>query len=103
MQNVKISVIIPTYNEASIIINTIETALTFLERSFSEYELIISEDGSTDETDNTVQRIDNPHLRIIGHKPNKGKGFAVREGILASEGNIITYTQMRILLMESRR
>lgn len=92
LQNTKISFIIPTYNEAPIIKNTIETTLGFLESSFSDYELIVYDDGSTDETEDIVRRIDNPHLRIIGHKPNKGKGSAVREGVLASDGDIVVYT-----------
>ncbi len=92
MQNAKISLIIPAYNEKAIIKNTIETALDFLERNYSDYELIISDDGSTDETVKLAELITNPHLRIIGHKPNKGKGSAVREGILAACGDIVVYT-----------
>lgn len=92
MQNAKISLIIPAYNEASIIRNTIESALGFLERSYSDYELIISDDGSTDKTEKVARGINDSHLRIIGHKPNKGKGCAVREGILAAEGDIVVYT-----------
>ena len=92
MQNAKISLIIPAYNEASIIKNTIETALDFLKRSFSDYELIISDDGSTDETEMIAKSVIAPRLRFIGHKPNKGKGCAVREGILAANGDIVVYT-----------
>jgi len=92
MQNAKISLIIPVYNEKAIIKNTIETTLNFLERNYSDYELIISDDGSTDETEKIAKHITNPHLRVIGHKPNKGKGSAVREGVLAACGDIVVYT-----------
>ena len=92
MQKAKISLIIPAYNEKAIIINTIESALDFLERNYSDYELIISDDGSTDETEKIAKSIPNTHLRVIGHKPNKGKGSAVREGILAACGDIVVYT-----------
>lgn len=92
MQNTKVSLIIPTYNEAIIIENTIKTALTFLESSFSDYELIISDDGSTDKTEQLAKSINNPRLRVVGHKPNKGKGCAVREGMLAALGEIVVYT-----------
>ena len=44
MKDKKISLVIPAYNEAAIIKNTIETALAFMAGSFSDYELIISDD-----------------------------------------------------------
>ena len=92
MQNAKISLVIPAYNEAAIIENTIKTALSFLEGRFTEFELIISDDGSTDNTRAVAESIHNEHLRCIGHMPNRGKGSAVREGILAARGDIIVYT-----------
>ncbi|NCB74728.1 MAG: glycosyltransferase [Clostridia bacterium] len=92
MQNTKISLVIPAYNEAAIIKNTVEAALEFLEKSFFDYELIISDDGSTDATEALVRSIDNPKLRLVGHKPNMGKGAAVREGILAANGELVVYT-----------
>ena len=92
MQNTKISLIIPAYNEAAIIKNTVEAALEYLEKSFPAYELIISDDGSTDATAALVRSVDNPKLRLVGHKPNMGKGAAVREGILAADGELVVYT-----------
>ena len=92
MQNIKISLIIPAYNEAAIIKNTVKAALGFLEKHYSDYELIISDDGSTDKTELLVRSVDNPRLRIVGHKPNMGKGAAVRQGILAASGELIAYT-----------
>ncbi len=92
MQNTKISLVIPAYNEAAIIKNTVKAALDFLEKNYSDYELIISDDGSTDETEALVRSIESSKLRLVGHKPNMGKGAAVREGILASEGEIVAYT-----------
>ena len=92
MQKKRISLVIPAYNEAIIIKSTIETALGFLGRYCSDYELIISDDGSTDDTKKIVESIGNGHIRCLGHFPNRGKGSAVREGILASSGEIIVYT-----------
>lgn len=92
MQEKKISLVIPAYNEAIIIKKTIETALDFLGRYCSDYELIISDDGSTDDTKKIVESMVSEHVRCISHFPNRGKGSAVREGILASCGEIIVYT-----------
>ncbi|PKM71969.1 MAG: glycosyl transferase [Firmicutes bacterium HGW-Firmicutes-16] len=92
MQEKKISLVIPAYNEAIIIKKTVETALRFLERYCSDYELIIADDGSTDKTKEIVENIHDEHLRCVSYFPNRGKGCAVREGILASCGEIIAYT-----------
>ncbi|MEG2526015.1 MAG: glycosyltransferase [Oscillospiraceae bacterium] len=94
MQNEKISLIVPAYNEASIIESTIYTTLSYLDRNFSDYELIIADDGSTDKTRALVKTIEteNQHLHSVSYTPNKGKGAAVRAGVLSARGNIIIYT-----------
>lgn len=92
MLSKKITLVIPAYNEEAIIKNTIEVALSFLEDAFVEYELIIADDGSTDNTKNIAESYSDHHLRCISHIPNKGKGSAVREGILAADGEVIVYT-----------
>lgn len=92
MQNIKLSLVIPAYNEALIIKNTIEQALSYLSHEFSDYELIIADDGSTDKTRQIVESVESPYLRLISHFPNKGKGSAVRDGVLAAGGAVIVYT-----------
>ncbi|MDR1131344.1 MAG: glycosyltransferase [Oscillospiraceae bacterium] len=92
MRNEKISLVIPAYNEEAILESTIRTALSFLESHFSDYELIISDDGSTDGTKRLAETWRNPRLRVVAHRPNRGKGSAVREGVLAADGGIIVYT-----------
>ena len=93
MQNQKLSLVIPAYNEETILADTIDTALRFLaEHSGGDYELIISDDGSTDRTREIAQSISDAHLRVVSHTPNRGKGSAVREGILAATGDVIVCT-----------
>lgn len=92
MQNRKISLVIPAYNEESIIEDTIASVLSFLWVTFDNYELIIADDGSTDNTKAIVESIKDPNLRLVSYSPNRGKGCAVREGILAAEGDYIAYT-----------
>ncbi|MEG2744718.1 MAG: glycosyltransferase, partial [Oscillospiraceae bacterium] len=92
MQNEKISLIIPAYNEASIISDTIGQAMAYLDNNFCDYELIIADDGSTDNTRELVEAIPNSRLRCVSYKLNRGKGCAVREGVLAATGDIIVYT-----------
>jgi len=92
MRNIFISLVIPAYNEAAIIENTVEQALEYLSCEFSEYELIIADDGSTDSTVEKVRAVKDGHLRLVGHFPNRGKGSAVREGVLAARGGLTAYT-----------
>lgn len=92
MRNVKVSIVIPAYNEAKIIRNTIEAVLGYFQNSITEYELIIADDGSTDDTRQAVESIHSPSLRYVEVKPHGGKGKAVREGMLKADGDIIVYT-----------
>ena len=92
MQDVFVSVIIPAYNEELIIKDTINQLLSFLAGSFSQYELIIADDGSTDGTRAAVESMGSDRLRCVRHFPNKGKGCAVREGVLAAKGRVVVYT-----------
>lgn len=92
MQDKKISVVIPAYNEAAIITDTLETTLAFLRAHFADYELVLSDDGSTDDTRALGQAVADEHLLCVGHFPNRGKGSAVREGALAASGDIVVCT-----------
>ncbi|MFQ8843814.1 MAG: glycosyltransferase family 2 protein [Lachnospira pectinoschiza] len=63
MEKRKVSVILPTYNRAYIIKNSIRS---ILDQTYKDYELIIVDDGSTDETENVINEINDD--RIIYHK-----------------------------------
>lgn len=84
----KLSIIIPVFNEEKTISQVLEKVLEF---NLQEKEVIVVNDGSTDSTkkildDSFSNRKD---LIIISKDKNRGKGFAVREGINASTGDII--------------
>jgi len=83
-----LSVIIPAYNEAKTIEKILKLYNEYLARQPYDYELILVNDGSADETleiaSNLKKEIKN--LRIIDQQPNQGKGMAVRTGLLAARG-----------------
>lgn len=85
-----ISVIVPCYNEMIQLPKTVDLLTTFLESVFTEFEIIIVNDGSSDQTEslmNTVHSIDacKNHLNFITYDSNRGKGYAVRCGLYQAQ------------------
>jgi glycosyltransferase involved in cell wall biosynthesis len=80
--------VIPAYNEAGRIGESLRTTLEYLGRASPESELIVVNDGSTDKTAGIVHEVFSDagpvKTRLIEHYPNRGKGAAVRAGLLAA-------------------
>lgn len=88
---VRISVIIPAYNEAERIVPTLDTILAFFaDWPDHEPEVLIVSDGSTDETAAIGEHYAAAHagVRTIAYRPNRGKGYAVRRGMLEASGDV---------------
>lgn len=88
----KISLVIPMYNESKIIADTAKTLSEYMADKFDDYEIIFSDDGSADGSGERVRELNLPCVRVVGYPENKGKGSAVRCGVLASEGDFIMFT-----------
>ena len=88
----KISICIPMYNESSIIAETAKTLSAFMGGHFDDYEILFSDDGSTDGSADIVKTLSLPNVRVVGYSQNRGKGRAVREAILAADGDVIMFT-----------
>jgi dolichyl-phosphate beta-glucosyltransferase len=91
---VKLSIIIPAYNEEDRIIHTLDASLAFLNQQHFHSEIIVVSDGSTDNTRSVVESFDagdRVDLRVIEYHPNRGKGYAVRTGMLAGNGEMILF------------
>lgn len=89
-----LSVIIPAYNEERRIGGTLDKALDYLKRQTFSWELLIVLDGCRDKTASIVSSYAASHrgVRIIDRKENRGKGFTVREGMLAARGGLRLFT-----------
>lgn len=87
---VDLSIIFPAYNESKRIGKTIKSFNEFISNKDLSYEFIIVDDGSTDNTSEFLNSLHDkiPNLRVITMPQNKGKGAAVREGMLAANGEI---------------
>ena len=92
-----LSVIIPAYNEATRVGSTIEQVLTYLHAQPFSSELIVVSDGSTDDTGRVVEGYFATHpdtiaTRLISYPTNRGKGHAVRQGLLAATGTVALFS-----------
>jgi dolichyl-phosphate beta-glucosyltransferase len=85
---VHLSLVIPAHNEAGRIGAGLERTLAFLLRQGLAFELLVVDDGSRDGTGDLVRSYAarEPRLRLLSHAPNRGKGFAIRHGMLQSRG-----------------
>lgn len=94
----KISVIIPMYNESSIIEDSINQFHTYMAKTFEDFELIFVDDGSKDGCSSFVQKAEKekPGVRLVRYEQNRGKGYAVRTGMLAATGDIAMFTDCDI-------
>ncbi len=88
----KFSVCIPMYNESSIIAETAKTLSAFMGAHFNDYEILFSDDGSTDGSADIVKSLSLPNVRVVGYADNRGKGSAVREAMLAADGDVVMFT-----------
>jgi glycosyltransferase involved in cell wall biosynthesis len=86
----ELSIVIPAYNEENRIAPTLEGLTRFLNAHPISYEVIVVDDGSRDGTAALVERLAErmPHLRCLRQPQNRGKGAAVRAGMLAARGRI---------------
>lgn len=91
-----LSVVIPAYNEVARLGKTLRDVVGYLQENFPDGELIVVDDGSSDDTANLARTIfqDSGSLRtsVISYKSNLGKGRAVRLGLLAARGDVALFS-----------
>ncbi|MBA3240135.1 MAG: glycosyltransferase family 2 protein [Acidobacteria bacterium] len=89
-----ISVFFPAYNDAGTIATLVREALKVLPTLTEDYEVIVVNDGSTDETPAILDELarSNPRVRAIHHEQNKGYGGALRTGFESAAKDLIFYT-----------
>jgi len=82
----RLSVVIPAYNEAARLPKTLERLRAYLGARGFPYEIVVVDDGSSDETARQAKEAGGPTVTVLRHQPNRGKGYAVRRGMLAAGG-----------------
>ena len=84
----KVSIIIPTYNRADVLVTSIQSVL---QQSYTDFELLIVDDGSTDNTDIVVESIHDDRIRYLKMPENKGVAAARNEGIRQAKYDYIAF------------
>jgi glycosyltransferase involved in cell wall biosynthesis len=91
-KNINISVVLPCFNEETTIYRNIDKIYDFLVSYGISSEIIAVNDGSSDNTLAELERVNQKiPLTIISYSRNRGKGFAVKRGILASKNEIVMF------------
>ena len=90
----EISIVIPAYNEANRLPDTLEKIVIYLREKKVSFELIAVDDGSKDNTAEIVLQASKkyPEIRLLRNVRNYGKGYAVRKGVLEARGKYILFT-----------
>jgi glycosyltransferase involved in cell wall biosynthesis len=84
----KVSVIIPTYNRAEYLCSAIRSVLS---QTFQDFEIIVVDDASTDNTNEIVDGFNDSRIKYIRHETNKGGSAARNTGIKMSSGEYIAF------------
>ncbi len=85
----EISVVIPAYNESAIIVGNLKKINNYLRDVFPKYEIIVVDDGSQDDTAKKAANLQN--VNLVSYTPNRGKGHAVRKGVLLAKYDYILF------------
>src|SRR5205807_9948772 len=92
----KSSIIVPAFNEAERLGRSLEKIVSYLKERQEPSELIVVDDGSTDETPDVARKhLKDSHAlttRLVRYKENRGKGYAVRLGLLEAQANVALFT-----------
>ncbi len=90
----ELSIIVPAYNEETLIISTLDGLQSYLSKRPEQYEIIVVDDGSQDKTPELVrqwQACNEVGLRLLVNPQNMGKGYSIRRGVLESRGQFIIF------------
>jgi dolichyl-phosphate beta-glucosyltransferase len=91
--DVYLSIVIPAYKESVKIERDVDAAARFLADNRIAGEILVVDDGSPDDTAQRAAALRSRHsnLRVLSYEPNRGKGHAVRYGILRARGDLVMF------------
>lgn len=89
----KLTVLMPAHNEGAGIYDNLKETLKILQGNSRDYEIIVVDDGSSDNTHEEAARFaaENPRVKLLRNETNLGKGGALREGFAESTGDRVVF------------
>jgi len=87
-----LSIVIPAYNEEKRIGRSLEKIFAYLSSKDFLWELIIVNDGSTDDTLSIISGYNEPRIILVNNKKNMGKGYSVKRGVEEAKGRFIVFS-----------
>jgi len=89
---VDVSIVIPAYNEEERIGSTLVEIIRYFKNKGVRFEVIVVDDGSSDRTAEIAgQKLAGTAHQILKNPSNQGKGYSVRRGVLASQGDLVLF------------
>lgn len=93
-QSFHLSIVIPAYNEQDRLVTTLRETVAYLDRQRYASEILVISDGSSDQTAQVARNFQPPEhviLHAVEYHPNRGKGYAVKTGMLKTQGKIAMF------------
>ena len=93
--DIHLSIIIPAFNEARRIESSLDKIVVYLDKQSYKSEVLVVVDGSQDQTLTRVSRaaLWRQYINVLDNRVNRGKGFAVRRGMLSARGDYLLFTE----------
>ena len=87
-----LSIVIPAYNEATRIVDSLQRILEYAEKRFECFEIVVVDDCSSDETIKVVEAFSHASIRCLRNAANFGKGYSVRRGMLEARYDLVVFS-----------
>jgi hypothetical protein len=91
MQKEMVSLILPVHNEGAVLEENVKRLERMLEPVLGDYEIVISEDGSTDDTHSIAKRLESKRIKVLHHRERLGKGNAIKKAAALARNNVLIF------------
>lgn len=92
MAKTELSLIFPVYNEEKLIQDTLDQAVSYFKKLKIRWEIVVVDDGSRDKTAAIVRRYGNKNIKLVKLAQNRGKGAALKKGMLEARGDYLIFS-----------
>lgn len=93
-ESIYLTILVPSYNEASIIKSSLREIDKFLRGKKYSSEIVVVSDGSTDDSARIIKRMSLSRIKLLNYEVNRGKGWALKEGVKHSSGKYVIFTDV---------